>query len=177
MKKAIIKDILKGTVIFSCLIIAPLSSLCLWSTSTSLEEVEGKNIQLVKKLDIANERILNQDYDIEQLELKNKMLNGDNILIDMGEFLTTGYCNCEICCGKWAGGPTKSGKMPKEGRTVAVDPTVIPLGSEVIIEGKSYIAEDTGRLIKGNRIDVYYNSHEKALKHDMGYRHIYVKIK
>jgi 3D (Asp-Asp-Asp) domain-containing protein len=82
----------------------------------------------------------------------------------LGKFTLTAYCNCKECCGKWAGGPTASGKMPKEGRTIAVDRKVIPLGSKVIINGKTYIAEDTGSLIKNKRIDVYFDSHSEALK-------------
>ena len=47
-------------------------------------------------------------------------------------------------------------------RTIAVDPTVIPLGSEVEINGQIYIAEDTGSAIKGNKIDLCVRSHSEA---------------
>ena len=58
---------------------------------------------------------------------------------------------------------TASGTRPKEGRTIAVDPKVIPLGSTVYIEGYGYyIAEDTGGAIKGNRIDVFLMDYNKA---------------
>ena len=50
-----------------------------------------------------------------------------------------------------------------EGRTIAVDPDVIPLGSTVVIDGHEYIAEDIGAAIQGNRIDIFMNSHEAAL--------------
>ena len=46
------------------------------------------------------------------------------------------------------------------GRTVAVDPTVIPLGSIVMINGKEYIAEDTG--VTGNVIDLYVGTEADA---------------
>lgn len=81
----------------------------------------------------------------------------------LGTFTLTAYCNCSECCGKWAGGPTKSGTMPQAGRTIAVDPRVIPIGSRVYIDGLGeYIAEDTGSAIRGNRIDVYMATHEAA---------------
>lgn len=58
---------------------------------------------------------------------------------------------------------TASGTRPKEGRTIAVDKNVIPLGSTVYIEGFGYyIAEDTGGAIKGNRIDIFLMDYNKA---------------
>lgn len=58
---------------------------------------------------------------------------------------------------------TATGTRPKENRTIAVDPKVIPLGSTVYIEGFGYyIAEDTGGAIKGNRIDVFLVDYNKA---------------
>ncbi len=71
-------------------------------------------------------------------------------------------------CGKLPGEPdygiTSTGRKAEIGRTVAVDPEVIPLGSRLKItfpeEYSSldgiYIAEDTGRLIKGTSIDIFF---------------------
>lgn len=61
-------------------------------------------------------------------------------------------------------GCTATGTVPEEGRTVAVDPEAIPYGSKLIINGQpGYIAEDTGELIKGNRIDIYMEDISQAL--------------
>lgn len=47
--------------------------------------------------------------------------------------------------------------------TIAVDPSVIPLGSKVYIDGYGYaVASDTGASIKGNKIDLYFNSYNEA---------------
>ena len=60
---------------------------------------------------------------------------------------------------------TSTGTRPKEGRTIAVDPKVIPYGSIVYIQDYGYfIAEDCGGAIKENRIDIYTKSHEYALQ-------------
>lgn len=83
--------------------------------------------------------------------------------VDLGEFKVTHYCSCELCCGEWADGITYTGTTATAGRTIAVDPDVIPLGSTVVIDGHEYIAEDIGGAIQGNRIDVYMDSHEAAL--------------
>lgn len=59
---------------------------------------------------------------------------------------------------------TATGSTPREGRTIAVDPKVIPFGSTVYIEGYGYyIAEDTGSAIKGNRIDIFMLDYNKAI--------------
>ena len=93
----------------------------------------------------------------------------------LGEYKLTHYCSCEQCCGAWAQNRpvdeqgqeivlTASGARAEAGKTIAVDPDVIPLGSTVIINGQEYVAQDTGGAIQGNRIDVYCNSHEEALQ-------------
>ncbi|OMF25248.1 hypothetical protein BK133_21630 [Paenibacillus sp. FSL H8-0548] len=62
-------------------------------------------------------------------------------------------------------GVTASGTKVKEGRTIAVDPKVIPIGWWVYIEGIGFRrAEDTGSAIKGNKIDVYFDSNATANK-------------
>ena len=60
-------------------------------------------------------------------------------------------------------GITFSGLKAKEGRTIAVDPAVIPLGSTVFIEGIGIRkAEDIGSAIRGSRIDVFMNDLNEA---------------
>lgn len=62
-------------------------------------------------------------------------------------------------------GITASGTKVKEGRTIAVDPKVIPIGWWVYIEGVGFRrAEDKGSAIKGKKIDVYYDSRKHAEK-------------
>lgn len=87
--------------------------------------------------------------------------------IDAGEFRITHYCPCKKCCGKWAGGITASGVTAAEGRTVAVDPKVIPLGSEVMIDGAVYIAEDTG--VSGKAVDVFLDDHRRCIEAGLYY--------
>lgn len=77
-------------------------------------------------------------------------------------FRITHYCHCAICNGAYAYGPTASGVEPTIGRTVAVDPSVIPLGSEVRINGHTYIAEDTG--VQGQTIDIFVATHAEAMR-------------
>jgi len=58
-------------------------------------------------------------------------------------------------------GMTSTGVKVQEGRTIAVDPDVIPLGWWVYIEGFGFRrAEDTGSAVKGKIIDIYFDSEE-----------------
>lgn len=64
----------------------------------------------------------------------------------------------------WTGNRTATGTWPSRG-TVAVDPRVIPLGSELYVEGYGpAVAADTGGDIKGQRIDLYMESYEEAIQ-------------
>jgi 3D (Asp-Asp-Asp) domain-containing protein len=82
----------------------------------------------------------------------------------LGYYKLTAYCACKRCCGPKACGLTATGKKVRKGY-VAVDPKVIPLHTRIVIEGLgTFQAEDTGSAIKGNRIDIYFESHEDALK-------------
>ncbi|PZE20204.1 LysM peptidoglycan-binding domain-containing protein [Paenibacillus xerothermodurans] len=61
-------------------------------------------------------------------------------------------------------GITFSGSKAEEGRTIAVDPDIIPLGTKVYIDGIGVrTAEDTGSAVKGARIDVFMNDVGEAI--------------
>lgn len=93
----------------------------------------------------------------------------------MGKYKLTFYCGCAKCCGKWTGGQTSSGVKAKEGRTIAVDSSVIPIGSKVYIEGfGDFIAEDVGGAIKGNKIDIYLNDHSRCNDLGVKYANVFV---
>ncbi|EHI55989.1 hypothetical protein HMPREF9333_00771 [Johnsonella ignava ATCC 51276] len=91
----------------------------------------------------------------------------------LGKFQITAYCNCPICSGQFAGKATSSGVMPKEGRTIAVDPSVISIGSKVVIDGVTYTAEDTGSGIYGNRIDIYFTDHAQAQSYGLKTKEVF----
>lgn len=71
---------------------------------------------------------------------------------------------------------TSTGTKPTEGRTIAVDPTVIPYGSKVYIPqfDRVFIAEDCGSAIKGNRIDIYMDDYNRCM--DWGFKTIDIYI-
>lgn len=98
----------------------------------------------------------------------------------LGEFRLTAYCPCAKCCGKWANGITATGTTATEGRTIAVDPALIPYGATVTVyfaDGMShtYTAEDCGGAIKENRIDVFFDDHQAAREFGVQTAYVYME--
>lgn len=94
--------------------------------------------------------------------------------VSYGTFSISHYCQCTTCCGK-DDGITATGTQATADRTIAVDPSVIPLGAEVVIDGQSYIAEDVGEAIKGNKIDIFTGSHEETINRGRITREVFIK--
>lgn len=85
------------------------------------------------------------------------------------EATATAYCSCEICCGEWAlNRPdgivyTASGAEAVQGVTIAVDWSIYPPGTVLFVEGLGeMIVQDRGGAIQGQKIDVYFESHDAA---------------
>lgn len=129
------------------------------------EVVENKQIEIQAEAfpTAGVETVLSQELD-EKLNEKQSI----------GKFKVTAYCPCPLCCGEWSDGLTYTETVATEGRTIAVDPDVIPLGSKVDINGYEYIAEDIGGAIKGNRIDMFFEKHEDALNFGKQYHEIFL---
>lgn len=96
----------------------------------------------------------------------------------MVKMQVTAYCPCPKCCGPDAAGITASGKLVtyNAGRFVAADAS-LPFGTKLIIPGyESTPVEvlDRGGAIRGNRIDVFFATHQQALT--WGRRNLQVTI-
>jgi 3D (Asp-Asp-Asp) domain-containing protein len=85
------------------------------------------------------------------------------------KMIVTAYCPCAKCCGASAHGVTASGKPVTyhDGRFVAADTHKLPFGTHLVIpgynDGKSVEVIDTGSAIAGNRLDVFFPTHQQAL--------------
>ena len=97
--------------------------------------------------------------------------------------LTTGYCDCRECCAwrrSWLGlpvyasgplkgqrkqvGVTASGTRAHEG-TIAADTSLYPFGTVMYVPGYGYgRVEDRGGAIKGGHVDLFFDSHQRALE-------------
>lgn len=109
-----------------------------------------------------------QTYQIEVVAEEETVTEIEEpVLISLGTFKVTHYCPCEKCCGK-SDGITATGTQAVQGRTIAVDPSVIPYGTKVLLKyddgtEEDYIAEDCGGAIQGNTVDVFMGQHRAAV--------------
>lgn len=123
--------------------------------------IHGDDVPAMERCYMTDEEILEdyENYYIEQ-ELLAKAHKIENCTV-------THYDCCVLCCGK-TDGITASGVKATPGVTVAVDPNVIPLGSDVLVDYGDgiinyYRADDTGSAIKGNKLDLCVSSHQEAI--------------
>lgn len=95
-------------------------------------------------------------------------------LIDYGQMRLSAYCPCESCSEGYGRQTATHGVYARSEHTIAVDPDVIPLGSKVKIGDDYYVAEDVGGLIFGDRIDIFFDTHEEV--EEFGIRHLDVYV-
>lgn len=100
-------------------------------------------------------------------------------LVYLGDYKITHYC-CErrkhICGG--GTGLTATGTTVTAGRSIAVDPSVIPYGSQVYIAGYGWrTAEDCGSGVGGNHIDVAVQTHAQANSMGTKYKDVWMLVK
>ena len=144
-KPASIKTLLKTNVEFSTSHAGEFAKFIIAEKEKAKKEAEVKALAEKKK----------QQEMAEQKAERSAKSNGSNL----GVFKITHYCSCGVC-NPGNSGRTATGTNITPGRTVAVDRSIIPLGSRVSINGQVYIAEDTG--VFGRKIDVAANSHSEA---------------
>ena len=92
----------------------------------------------------------------------------------------TAYCPCRICCGKHSDGITANNHRIRSGDVFVAADKKVPFGTAMIIPGYNHDMPvevmDRGRLIKGNRLDVFMHSHREAQKWGCRELDVFVKI-
>lgn len=135
-----------------------------------LANVQARNYE--RALQIQDSEIIQLENRIDELEAQNdefqEALQFVNEWQFLGEYKITYYWPSEDQYGSM----TSTGVTAQEGRTVAVDPSVIPYGTEILIDEHVYIAEDTGSALIGNNIiDIFVNEP----KNESYYTGIYIR--
>ena len=95
------------------------------------------------------------------------------------EMRVTAYCPCTKCCGQYSDGVTACGHKIRPGDTFVAADRRYPFRTEMLIPGYSNSQPvqvlDRGGAIKGNRLDVFFATHEEAL--EWGVRHLDIKVR
>lgn len=141
---------------------------------------QGLERREIRTVSIAGE----EDYDIVyQFELKapkKRVVMQNTQPPPQGESLDTNQWAIaqsfpgEATAYTYTGNRTATGVEPRVG-LIAVDPDVIPLGSTVYVEGYGYaVAADTGGAIKGQTVDVFFNTFRECINWGRRQVQIYV---
>lgn len=81
------------------------------------------------------------------------------------QYEVTAYCPCIECCGTYADGITASGHVLSRYDKVIAAPVGIKFGTKFYIPKYGVgTVHDRGGAIKGNRLDIFFNTHERALQ-------------
>lgn len=133
-----------------------------------LEEVIDENILVEPINQIVNVGAKNK------ISTEKGDLVYSSVLTMNGSAYTAGFESTGKNPGDAGYGRTATGMSATKG-VVAVDPDVIPLGTELYISGYGLaVAGDTGGAIKGNKIDLCYDTLNEAL--NFGRRNVSVYI-
>ena len=123
--------------------------------------IPGDDVPATERCFMTEEEI---QEDFENYYIEKSLLEKANKIEDVK---VSHYCCCVKCCGKYDG-ITYSGVKAVPGVTVAVDTSIIPLGSDVLVDYGDgiinyYRADDTGSASKGNKLDLCVGSHQEAI--------------
>lgn len=127
-------------------------------------KVKYQNNEEIEKIKLSEQIIKQPVNKIVQIQKNITTSRSGSTITTTGEtkiFKITAYCPCSKCCGKKTG-ITASGTRATAGRTVAAS-SQYAFGTKLLINGKVYTVEDRGGAIKGNKIDIYMNTHAEAL--------------
>lgn len=143
-----------------------------------------------KKIEVMASEFSEKEYEMKDkiqhlkflIDVKESMIKNlrktSPTAISLGKFKATAYDLSVQSCGKkkkhpaygiTRDGTSLVGKSRKEAMTVAVDPSVIPLGAKIYMEFTSplqqhltgiYTAHDTGNAVKGKHVDIYFGEEQ-----------------
>lgn len=153
--------------------------LAILEVNKELEEKESKIVSLQKELSALKKNKVASSY-VDSNEEKSSATEKESGYNGWSKMTVeaTGYSLYSDELGGNGDGVTATGTVPTAGRTIAVDPSVIPYGTEVYIPelGGTYIAEDTGGMINGNKIDIYMSHGDIARQWGRKSIEIYVNL-
>lgn len=137
-------------------------------------DLKSNIIQPTQKLTIVKSNAEVNSKPVEKKVAKTPSRSSDdNVLKEFTVNASAYTASCNGCSGITSTGINL--KRNPDAKVIAVDPTVIPLGTKVYVEGYGYaIAGDIGGSIKGNKIDLFFPTKAEAYK--WGRKSVKIKI-
>jgi 3D (Asp-Asp-Asp) domain-containing protein len=154
----------KKDIIYIFLLVAILAALL---TLVLRTEVQANENEIVETTEICSvvETTTEETTDILLTTVKYEDIPD---YTELGTYKLTAYCSCSKCCGK-SDGITASGTKATARRTVAAKG--FSFGTELMINGDTYIVEDRG--VGSGVVDIYFDSHEEALNFGVKYAKVF----
>lgn len=169
-------DIGDRCLLLSILMVAFTTAMC-WYLPTSAESIENvpAEVEFHKEADTFTRMTTDSDKEANKGIYTSKGYVAYEY-VSLGAFCTTGYDACVQCCGNTLG-ITASGihvHYDEDGETTcAVDTSVIPFGTRLLINGRVYVAEDRGSAVIGNHVDLYFPTHQEAYEYATQYVEVF----
>ena len=142
-------------------------------------EIE-ESTRLNKAVDALNKELSGVQSELDKANTTIADLsNAEYKFVYLGNFKITHYCTeqFEHICGT-GDNRTATGAIVTPGTTIAVDPSVIPYGTKVYINGYGFRAvQDCGGAVKGRHIDVAVTTHDEAMNLGTIYKDVWILVK
>ena len=148
-------------------------------SQTALSESQAELEETTSKLSALESELILTGSNVDKLtnevnSLKKSVKKAKEVSLSRGNLEQSRSMTVQATAYTHTGNATATGVMPKVGH-IAVDPSVIPLGSIVWVEGfGSLKATDTGGLINGKIIDIFMNSEQECI--EFGRQKLNIKI-
>lgn len=138
-----------------------------------VEVVSEENVETVEEVEVTEEPVEAVEKEQQEEPTAHTEQTNNDVSKEFTVTATAYTANCQGCSGITATGINLNNNPNK--KVISVDPSVIPLGTEVYVEGYGHaIAGDTGGAIKGNKIDVFVPNNSDAI--NWGVREVNVQI-
>lgn len=163
------KIILLMAVVVTCLTVALVA--CVTQTAKLIGEISILSVKIEEIERNATNSTLEEENTVKTAIEQPRTMLLKNVKL-------TAYCKepYKHRCNNGDFENTATMTVPTAGRTIAVDPKVIPHGASVTINGKTYIAEDSGGWVKGNRIDILFETHQEAIEFGVQHADVIVEV-
>jgi 3D (Asp-Asp-Asp) domain-containing protein len=164
-------------VVFVCVVFPKIVFAAQAPTPPANTEIEAVSEQKIKSNTLKEQQLINSLMKDVFIDTQSQMIDGE--YWETVRMRVTGYCPCSQCCGEFSDGITANNHRIQPGDTFVAADRSYRFGTKMVIPGynvgRVVQVMDRGGAIKGNRLDLFFHTHQQALQ--WGVRHLDVLIK